>query len=149
MSYTKEYPSIWDFRKKFENISKNRQRILDTLKIEMFESKINCLTPTHCQPILDFQKFIFLTPHKVDLRGVIHFANISAKNEFLREIILTCLSGAQMQGWEFAGRFSKRIASFLPKNERMSNSLKKTSYSLIRSFLVSNLSDSLTIAHFL
>ena len=54
-----------------------------------------------------------------------------------------------MQGWEFAHRFSERIARFLQKNERMS---KKTSDSLIfgeqpeqlahgRSFLVSNLSD--------
>ena len=38
---------------------------------------------------------------------------------------------------------------FLPKNERMSNSLKKTSDSLICSFLVSDLSDSLMITHFL
>ena len=29
------------------------------------------------------------------------------------------------QGWDFAQRFSERIARFLPKNERMSNSLKK------------------------
>ena len=28
------------------------------------------------------------------------------------------------QGWEFAHRFSERIARFLPKNEQMSNSLK-------------------------
>ena len=53
------------------------------------------------------------------------------------------------QGWKFAHRFSKRIARFLPKNERMSDSLKKMSDSLICSFLVSDLSDSLTIAHFL
>ena len=46
------------------------------------------------------------------------------------------------QGWEFAHRFSKQIAHFLPKNEQMSNAL-------IRSFLVSDLSDLLTIAHFL
>ena len=31
------------------------------------------------------------------------------------------------QGWEFAHRFSERIARFLQKNERMSDSLKKTS----------------------
>ena len=30
------------------------------------------------------------------------------------------------QGWEFAHRFSERITRFLRKNERMSNSLKKT-----------------------
>ena len=61
-----------------------------------------------------------------------------------------------MQGWEFAHRISERITRFLPKNERMrdslkkmSNSLKKMSDSLIRSFLVSDLSDSLTIAHLL
>ena len=53
------------------------------------------------------------------------------------------------QGWEFAHRFSEQIASFLPKNERMSDSLKKTSDTLLRSFLVSDLSDLLTIAYFL
>ena len=40
--------------------------------------------------------------------------------------------------------FSERIARFLPKNEQMSDSLKKMRDSLIRSFLVSNLSDLLT-----
>ena len=49
------------------------------------------------------------------------------------------------QGWEFAHRFSERIARFLPKNERMSNWLKKTSDLLIFSFLVSDL---LMVAHF-
>ena len=39
-------------------------------------------------------------------------------------------------------------ARFLPKNERISDSLKKTSDSLIHSFLVSNLSDSLTLIIF-
>ena len=53
------------------------------------------------------------------------------------------------QGWASAHRFSKRITHFFPKNERMSDSLKKISDSLIRSFLVSDLSDLLTIAHFL
>ena len=53
------------------------------------------------------------------------------------------------QGWEFAHRFSERIARFLPKNERMSDLLKKMRDSLICSFLVSDLRDSLTIAHFL
>ena len=53
------------------------------------------------------------------------------------------------QGWEFAHRFSERIACFLREYERMSDLLKKTSNSLIRSFLVSDLSDSLMIAHFL
>ena len=47
----------------------------------------------------------------------------------------------EYQGWEFTHRFSKRIARFLPKNEQMSNSLKKTSNSLICSFLVIDLSD--------
>ena len=46
------------------------------------------------------------------------------------------------QGWEFAHLTYKQIARFLSKNERMSDSL-------IPSFLVSDLSDSLTIAHFL
>ena len=56
------------------------------------------------------------------------------------------------QGWEFAHRFSERIARFLPKNERMSDLLKKMSDLLkkmsdllIPSFLVSDLSDSLTL----
>ena len=53
------------------------------------------------------------------------------------------------QGWEFAHQFSERIAHCLPKNEQMSYSLKKTSDSLICSFLMSDLRDSLTIAHFL
>ena len=38
--------------------------------------------------------------------------------------------------------------SFLAKNERMSDSLKKRCNLLIRSFLVSNLSDSLMVTHF-
>ena len=46
------------------------------------------------------------------------------------------------QGWEFAHRFSERIARFLRKNEQMSNSL-------ICSFLVSDLSESFMVAHFL
>ena len=37
---------------------------------------------------------------------------------------------------------------FLPKNKQMCDSLKKTSDSLIRSFLVNDLSDLHTIAHF-
>ena len=53
------------------------------------------------------------------------------------------------RGWEFAHQFSERMACFLPKNERMSDLLKKMSDSLIRSFLVRDLSNSLTIAHFL
>ena len=39
-----------------------------------------------------------------------------------------------IQGWEFTQLISKQIARFLPKNERMSDSLKKMSDSLIRSF---------------
>ena len=59
------------------------------------------------------------------------------------------------QGWEFSHRCSEQIARFLRKNERMSNSLKITSDSLIfgerperiahgRSFLVTDLSNLLT-----
>ena len=40
----------------------------------------------------------------------------------------------EIQGWEFAHLISEQIAHFLSKNERMSASLKKMSYSLIRSF---------------
>ena len=64
--------------------------------------------------------------------------------------ILVGLSEAQIgsyQGWEFAHLISERIACFLSKNEQMSNSLKKMSDLLICSFLVSDLSDLLTIAH--
>ena len=45
-----------------------------------------------CEPILDFQKFDFLTPSSFSLRGVTHFANIFAKTN----VEVTCLSGAQM-----------------------------------------------------
>ena len=58
-------------------------------------------------------------------------------------------AGGVDQGWEFIHRFSEKIARFLFKNEQMSDSIKKLSDSLIRSFLVRDLSDSLTIAHFL
>ena len=52
-----------------------------------------------------------------------------------------------LQGWEFAHLISERIARFFyPK---MSHSLKKMSDLLIHSFLVSDLSDSLMISHFL
>ena len=53
---------------------------------------------------------------------------------------------APTQGWEFAHRFSERIARFFVKNEQFTQ--KKPSDSLIRSFLVSDLSDLLMIAHF-
>ena len=53
------------------------------------------------------------------------------------------------QGWEFAHLIFERITRFLSKNECMSDSLKKMSDSLSRSFLVSNLSNLLTIVHFL
>ena len=53
------------------------------------------------------------------------------------------------QGWEFDHWFSEQIARFLHENEQMSDLLKKTSDSLIHSFLVFDLSDLLTIAHFL
>ena len=49
-----------------------------------------------------------------------------------------------MQGWEFAHLISEPIALFLSKNERMSDLLKKMSYSLIRSFLKSEISHLLT-----
>ena len=48
------------------------------------------------------------------------------------------------QGWEFAHLNSERITHFLSKNEWMSDSLQKMSDSLICSFLVSEMSDSLT-----
>ena len=53
-----------------------------------------------------------------------------------------------MQGWEFTHRFSERSGPFLGKNKRMSDSLKKTSNLLIHSFLVSDLSKLLMVAHF-
>ena len=53
-------------------------------------------------------------------------------------------SSGLKQGWEFAHLIPERIARFLSKNEQMSDSLKKMIHSLIRSFLVSEMSDSLT-----
>ena len=49
-----------------------------------------------------------------------------------------------IQGWEFAHLISEQITSFLSKNERMSDLLKKISDSLICSFLVSEMSYLLT-----
>ena len=49
-----------------------------------------------------------------------------------RLLFLVWLSAEK--GWEFTHRFSERIAGFLRTNERMNDSLKKTSDSLIRSF---------------
>ena len=51
------------------------------------------------------------------------------------------------QGLEFAHQFSERIGRFLRKNEQMSDSLKKICDSLILSFLVNALSDSLLVTH--
>ena len=68
------------------------------------------------------------------------------------------LISSQCQGWEFAHSICEWIARFFAKKLRMSNSLKKMSDSLIfgelpeqfaqvRSFLVSDLSKLLTLAH--
>ena len=64
------------------------------------------------------------------------------------ELKRTCPAGTffffyehdKMHGWEFAHKFSERIARFLPKNERFAHD---------RSFVLSDLSDSLMVAHFL
>ena len=53
-------------------------------------------------------------------------------------------SSSSTQGWEFAHFISERIFCFLSKNERTSDSLKKMGDSLIHSFLVSEMSNSLT-----
>ena len=53
------------------------------------------------------------------------------------------------QGWEFAHLFSEWIACLLPKSEQMSDSLKNVSNMLSHSFLVSDLSVSLTLTQFL
>ena len=76
---------------------------------------------------------------------------IFLSSEFIKRLLLWLFEVfiTYKQGWIFAHRFSERIARFLPKNERMSDLLKKMSNSLIPSFLVSDMSDSLTIAHFL
>ena len=58
---------------------------------------------------------------------------------------LSCICIYIVQGWEFAHLISERIARFLTKTEQMSDSLKKLSDSLIGSFLVSKMSDSLTL----
>ena len=65
------------------------------------------------------------------------------------------------KGWEFAHLFSERIARFLPKSERMSDSLKSERFAhplifgelperfaQVCSFPLSDLSESLTVAHF-
>ena len=62
-------------------------------------------------------------------------------------VIGWCLTNARA-GNSLIG-FPSESLVFSPKNEQMSDSLKKTSDSLIRSFLVSDLSDLLMIAHFL
>ena len=65
----------------------------------------------------------------------------------------------KMQGWEFAHQILEQIACFLPKNEQMSDSLKKTSnlhifgeppegFAHDRSFPLSDLSESIMVAHF-
>ena len=64
-------------------------------------------------------------------------------------LLLRCNSVTVYQGWKFAHLISQQITRFLSKNERMSDSLKKMNDSLNCSFLVSDLSDLLTIAHFL
>ena len=81
--------------------------------------------------------------HKISFKK---FSNIC---ENVVYFYLLCRGVEKWQGWEFAHLISGRITRFWSKNEQMSDSLKKISDSLIRSFLVSNLSDSLTIAHFL
>ena len=68
---------------------------------------------------------------------------------FWRISVFEPLSTATTAGLGLRSSFSKQIARFLPKNERMSDSLKRTSDSLIGSFLVSDLSDSLMTTHFL
>ena len=77
---------------------------------------------------------------------------------FLQFLLDVRLPTVSVQGWEFAHWFfeqiarflwkNERIACFLGKNERMSDTLKKTNDSLIRSFLVSNLSKWLMVALF-
>ena len=62
----------------------------------------------------------------------------------LFELLARSNAVAFCQGWEFAHLISERINHFLSKNERMSDSLKKMSHSLIHSFLVSEMSDTLT-----
>ena len=65
------------------------------------------------------------------------------------------------QGWEFAHRFSERIPRFLPKNEQMSDLLKKWAicsfahfgeqperFAHDRSFPLSDLSKSVLVTHF-
>ena len=77
-------------------------------------------------------------------KSLVYVAVHSRRGDFLRLSPIKVL-----KGWEFAHLISERIARFLPKNERMSDLLKTMCDSLIRSFLVSDLSASLTIAHFL
>ena len=61
-----------------------------------------------------------------------------------------CLA-LKLQGYEFAHRFSERITRFFVKkwaNKRFVKKNKQFAHSLICSFLVSDLSESLLVAHF-
>ena len=72
---------------------------------------------------------------------------VSVNSCHLSFSLLVFPTSYKQQGWEFAHWFSERIAHFLRKYEWLSDSLKKTRDSLIRSVLVSDLSDLLMIAH--
>ena len=62
-----------------------------------------------------------------DVRGLLENSIKFTFRDCIQKVKQFCLVPTQhfMQGWEFAHWFSERIARFLPKNERMSDLLKK------------------------
>ena len=127
----------------------------------MYCKKINLYCPIRCANFtffLNCAKMQKIPKNRKILKNEGHFRNPHHKISFKKfsnicenvvYFYLLCRGVEKWQGWEFAHLISGRITRFWSKNEQMSDSLKKISDSLIRSFLVSNLSDSLTIAHFL
>ncbi len=81
------------------------------------------------------------------------------REQQLKKFTVTLKAVLENQGWEFTRRFSEQITCFLPKNEQMSDSLKKIwrfthllvfgeRFSHHGSFPLSNLSESLMVAPF-
>ena len=94
------------------------------------------------------EKNITKLNHRYRNRQEYREKNITKVNHRYGSRIPTSFRITFSQGWEFAYWFSVQISRFLRKNERMSDSLKKTSDLHIHSFLVSNLSNWLMVTHF-
>ena len=92
--------------------------------------------------------FVLRVSYTTEIDWIIYPSTYSLDYIFIYFIHFYCwrLSHLQ-QGWKLAHRFSKRITRFWLKNERMSNSLKKMSNSLIRSGRSPKVSDHERFAH--